>query len=182
MSMQVRVKQQMEDLDQRLSSFPQLNKLEKTVGVSKLYVVLGLAGVYFLFLILNMGGPILTNLLAFGMPAFFSIHAIETTNKSDDTQWLTYYLITSFMNVIEYWSNLILYYVPFYWLIKAVFLLWLALPKFNGAAIVYNYVIRPYITPHVLRMCKQASHANTSHTTGAAPYAKTTSTDIPHNL
>ncbi|EPY51146.1 ER membrane protein DP1/Yop1 [Schizosaccharomyces cryophilus OY26] len=181
MSMQVRIKQQMQDLDQRLASFPQLNQLEKTVGVSKLYVFLGVAGVYFLFLIFNMGGPILTNLLAFVMPAFFSIHAIETTNKSDDTQWLTYYLITSFLSVAEYWSKLILYYVPFYWLIKAVFILWLALPKFNGATVIYNYVIRPYITPHVLRMCKQASQSNSSNPTGST-FAKSTSTDVPHHL
>lgn len=95
----------------QLAAFPQLNSLEKNFGVSKLYVFLTAAGIYALFLFLNWGGFLLTNLLAFAMPAFFSINAIETTNKADDTQWLTYYLVTSFLNVIEYWSQLILYYV-----------------------------------------------------------------------
>ncbi|CAB52881.1 Protein yop1 [Schizosaccharomyces pombe] len=182
MSFQVRVKQNMQDLDNRLAAFPQLNSLEKNFGVSKLYVFLTAAGIYALFLFLNWGGFLLTNLLAFAMPAFFSINAIETTNKADDTQWLTYYLVTSFLNVIEYWSQLILYYVPVYWLLKAIFLIWLALPKFNGATIIYRHLIRPYITPHVIRICKSVSRQNAAPAPTASSFAHTTATDIPPSI
>jgi len=43
--------------------------------------------------------------------AYESIRAIESTGTADDTQWLTYWVVFSFFNVIEYWSRTILYWL-----------------------------------------------------------------------
>ncbi|EEB08633.2 ER membrane protein DP1/Yop1 [Schizosaccharomyces japonicus yFS275] len=159
MSYQQRIQQQLNVLDKRLSAFPVLNVMEQKVGVNKVYICLGLATVYFALLFLNFGGYLLTNTLAFVMPAFFSIYSLETPDKDDDTQWLTYYLITSFMTVLEYWIDFLLVWVPFYWLMKAIFLVWLALPRFSGASLIYRAIIRPYITPYVMRVMSRVNNA-----------------------
>ena len=43
--------------------------------------------------------------------AYESIRAIESAGTVDDTQWLTYWVVFSFLNVIEYWSRTILYWL-----------------------------------------------------------------------
>jgi hypothetical protein len=43
--------------------------------------------------------------------AYESIRAIESVGTADDTQWLTYWVVFSFFNVVEYWSRTILYWL-----------------------------------------------------------------------
>lgn len=66
-----------------------LNNLEKQTSVPKVYAVLGAAGLYFFFVLLNFGGQILTNLAGFVIPGYYSLEAIFSAEKADDTQWLT---------------------------------------------------------------------------------------------
>jgi receptor expression-enhancing protein 5/6 len=40
-------------------------------------------------IIFNLGGQLLTNFAGFVIPAYYSLSALFTTNKEDDTQWLT---------------------------------------------------------------------------------------------
>lgn len=67
---------------------------------------------------------------------------------------------------MEFFTDTILYWVPFYFTIKTIFVLYLYLPQFNGASIMYTkvfiiyywvhyvidllyfQVIRPYFTKH----------------------------------
>ena len=42
---------------------------------------------------LNYGGQLLTNLAGFLIPGYYSLNALFTATKVDDTQWLTYVLI-----------------------------------------------------------------------------------------
>lgn len=73
----------------QLSKYPALNNLEKTTGVPKAYGVVGLAALYFFFIIFNLGGQLLTNFAGFVLPGYYSVNALFTANKEDDTQWLT---------------------------------------------------------------------------------------------
>ena len=43
--------------------------------------------------------------------AYESIRAIESAGTADDTQWLTYWVVFGFFNLIEYWSRTILYWL-----------------------------------------------------------------------
>lgn len=52
---------------------------------------------------------------------FFSIAAIESASKDDDTQWLTYWVIFGLLNIGEFFSQTIVYYFPFYWLLKVIY-------------------------------------------------------------
>lgn len=55
----------------------------------KVYAVLGVVGLYFFFVFFNFGGQILTNFAGFIIPGYYSLEAIFSVNKADDTQWLT---------------------------------------------------------------------------------------------
>jgi receptor expression-enhancing protein 5/6 len=129
--------------DKELSKYKPLVDLERQTGFPKVYLVGGVAFLYFLLIFLNYGGELLSNMIGFGVPAYFSLQALESITPLDDKQWLTYWVVFGFFSVVEYWSKTILYWLPFYWLFKTVFVLWLSLPQFQGAQVVYRSVVHP---------------------------------------
>lgn len=48
----------------------------------------------------------------------FSIKAIESPNKDDDTQWLTYWVVYGFFGVGEFLLDIFLSWFPFYYVCK----------------------------------------------------------------
>ncbi|KND93882.1 Protein yop-1 [Tolypocladium ophioglossoides CBS 100239] len=129
-------------LDRELSKYPALNNLEKSAGIPKAYAVIGVGALYFFLIIFNLGGQLLTNLAGFVIPGYYSLNALFTTNKDDDTQWLTYWVVFAFFTVIESFFNIV-YWFPFYFIFKFVFLLWLSLPVFRGADIIFKSFMAP---------------------------------------
>lgn len=101
--------------------------------------------VYFVLIFLNVGGigQLLSNIAGFVVPGYYSLHALRTPGTDDDTKLLTYWVVFAFLNVVEFWSKAILYWIPFYWLFKTFFLLYIGIPAFGGAVAVYNGVIAP---------------------------------------
>ncbi|RDA86539.1 hypothetical protein CP532_1911 [Ophiocordyceps camponoti-leonardi (nom. inval.)] len=129
-------------LDRELSKYPTLNNLEKSCGVPKAYAVVGLGALYFFLIIFNLGGKLLTNFAGFVIPGYYSLNALFTANKEDDTQWLTYWVVFAFFTVLESFINIV-YWFPFYFVFKFIFLLWLSLPMFRGADIIFNSFMAP---------------------------------------
>lgn len=72
-----------------MSKYPALNNLEKQAGVPKAYAVIGVVALYFFLIIFNLGGQLLTNFAGFVIPGYYSLAALFTDTKDDDTQWLT---------------------------------------------------------------------------------------------
>lgn len=70
----------------QLSKYPALNNLEKQTSVPKAYAVLGLAGLYFFLIFFNIAGEFLVNFAGFIIPGFYSLQALFSANKVDDTQ------------------------------------------------------------------------------------------------
>ncbi|KAF7638998.1 Receptor expression-enhancing protein [Meloidogyne graminicola] len=121
-----------------------LDTVEKKTTLKRLHVVAGCMVVYALYLLFGSWAQFFCNLTGFFYPAYLSIKAIESHVKEDDTQWLTYWVVFALLNVVEFFSETILYYFPFYWLLKCVFLLWLYMPASPGALLVYDRLIRPF--------------------------------------
>ncbi|GAV50340.1 hypothetical protein ZYGR_0U01960 [Zygosaccharomyces rouxii] len=141
----------MKNFDSRYSSNKYLQQLEERTNLPKSYITVGLAALYLVLIFINVGGigEILSNFAGFVVPAYYSLIAIKTTTSKDDTQLLTYWIVFAFLNVIEFWSKTILYLVPFYWFVKTVFLLYIALPQTGGAVLVYNNVIAPVTNRYI---------------------------------
>jgi len=133
-------------LDQELSKLPQLRQIEAATGVKKTYLVAGVGFFSLLLIFFNIAGQLLTNLVGFAFPAYASFKAIQTSRKDDDTQWLTYWTVFASFSIVETMLETILYWFPFYYLVKLVFLLWLYLPQFRGAEFLYKTVILPRLS------------------------------------
>lgn len=147
MSFQDRVQNQLSQIDKELSKYPILNNLEKQTSVPKTYAVLGVFGLYFFFVLLNFGGAILCNLAGFIIPGYYSLEALFSASKVDDTQWLTYWVVFGFLTVFESMINAV-YWFPFYYTFKLIFTLWLALPQTGGAQLVFRSFFQPVFAKH----------------------------------
>lgn len=104
-----------------------------------------------MLIFLNVGGvgQLLSNIAGFVIPGYYSLIALNTRTSSDDTQLLTYWVVFAFLNVVEFWSKAILYWVPFYFLFKTIFLLYIGVPSFGGATLVYQNIIKPFSEKYV---------------------------------
>ena len=93
----------------------------------------------------SLAAPI-SNLVGWGLPAYLSFKAIESPSAHDDVQWLTYWVVFGFFNFLESFAlRVVLYYVPWYFAFKSLFIVWLQLPAFR-------------VSPHLF-----SSHHSISH-------------------
>lgn len=44
--------------------------------------------------------------------------AIDSVEKDDDTQWLTYWVVYAAFGIMEYFTDILLSWIPFYFLLK----------------------------------------------------------------
>lgn len=142
MSFQDKAQHQISQIDKELSKYPALNNFEKQTNVPKVYAFLGLAGLYFFLVFFNIGGEFLVNFAGFIIPGYYSLEALFSVSKVDDSQWLTYWVVYAFLNVIESLINAV-YWFPFYYVFKFILILWMALPMTQGAQIVFRTVMQP---------------------------------------
>lgn len=63
-----------------------LNNFEKQTSVPKVYAFLGLVGVYFFLIFFNIAGEFLVNVAGFIIPGYYSLEALFSSSKTDDTQ------------------------------------------------------------------------------------------------
>ncbi|KAJ7293992.1 TB2/DP1, HVA22 family-domain-containing protein [Mycena rebaudengoi] len=133
-------------LDKELTKYPVLNSFEQRTQVPKTYAVIGGAALLVLLHLINPLAAVISNLVGWALPAYLSFKAIESPSPHDDIQWLTYWVVFGFFNFLESFAlRLVLYYLPWYFAFKTVFILWLQLPAFRGAQITYLSVLKPVL-------------------------------------
>ncbi|TPX51201.1 hypothetical protein SeLEV6574_g00424 [Synchytrium endobioticum] len=143
MSLNDQVMYYVSQFDKELSRFPWAIELERKTKVPKTYLFGGAGGVLAILIFFNVWGNLLTNLIGFVYPAYASFKAIESSNKEDDVQWLTYWVVFGLLNVLEFFTDILLFWIPFYYTCKTALILYLLLPQFQGAAFLYQKFIRP---------------------------------------
>ncbi|ORZ11939.1 TB2/DP1, HVA22 family-domain-containing protein [Absidia repens] len=132
-------------LDRELGKSYYMNEVQRRTGVPRSYFALGAGGVAFIMIFFNLAGQLLSNAISWLYPAYASFKAIESPGNSDDKQWLTYWTVIGFVQLMEYFSDILLYWFPFYYLFKTLFVLYLALPQFRGAEVLYGRFLRPFL-------------------------------------
>lgn len=84
-------------------------------------------------------------IVSLAYPLYASVRAIETKSAVDDQQWLTYWVLYSFITLFELTFSPVLEWLPLWSYAKLFFNCWLVLPYFNGAAHVYEHFVRPMV-------------------------------------
>uniref|UniRef100_A0A8C2M285 Receptor expression-enhancing protein n=1 Tax=Cricetulus griseus TaxID=10029 RepID=A0A8C2M285_CRIGR len=136
-------------LEQKNVATEALGALEARTGVEKRYLAAGALALLSLYLLFGYGAALLCNVIGFVYPAYASVKAIESPNKEDDTVWLTYWVVYALFGLVEFFSDLLLFWFPFYYAGKCAFLLFCMSPgPWNGALILYHRVIRPLFLKH----------------------------------
>ena len=93
----------------------------------------------------SLAGPVLTLVY----PLYASVVAIESPSKVDDQQWLAYWIIYSFLTLAEIVLESLLEWVIIWYDVKLLFVAWLVLPQFMGAAFLYERFVREHIRRYV---------------------------------
>ncbi|KAF6161514.1 hypothetical protein GIB67_009393 [Kingdonia uniflora] len=86
----------------------------------------------------SLAGPVMMLLY----PLYASVMAIESTSKVDDDQWLAYWILYSFLTLMEMVLEPVLTWIPIWYDIKLGLVAWLVLPQLRGAAFIYERFVR----------------------------------------
>ena len=74
-----------------------------------------------------------------------SLTSLESTSNDQTKKWLIYWVLYSTITLFEEYAEIIVYWIPFYYPLKASFLVYIMVPQINGAVNVYN-VAKPYLS------------------------------------
>ena len=74
-----------------------------------------------------------------------SFHALESEGEDDDKQWLTYWVVFGLFTVTDQFGGLLLSFIPFYYVLKVAMLIWMFHPTSQGALVVYDSFILPFV-------------------------------------
>lgn len=123
--------------------------IEDKTGVNRLYLFGGCVLFLACYLIFGYASGFVVAILGFLYPAYASVKAIESSNKEDDTQWLTYWVVYAAFSIAEFFSDIFLGWFPLYFLFKCAFLCWCMAPfSWNGANFLYTRFIAPFVLKH----------------------------------
>ncbi|PYI16016.1 hypothetical protein BO86DRAFT_395289 [Aspergillus japonicus CBS 114.51] len=81
-------------------------------------------------------------------PIFASYKALRSSDPSQLAPWLMYWVVLSAVLMAESWTVFILGWVPFYSWIRLFFFSYLVLPQTQGAIILYQEHVDPFLAHH----------------------------------
>ncbi|KAI9683079.1 MAG: hypothetical protein M1829_005870 [Trizodia sp. TS-e1964] len=92
------------------------------------------------------------SIATFLFPVFASYKALKTNDPSQLKPWLMYWVVLACFLVAESWTEWAFVWFPFYAWIRAFTLLYLVLPQSQGARLIYQTRIDPFLTEHELQI------------------------------
>ncbi|KAI9900504.1 hypothetical protein N3K66_004766 [Trichothecium roseum] len=93
----------------------------------------------------DLPAMLLSSVASFLFPIFASYKALKSSDPAQLTPWLMYWVVFSCFILAESWVSFILYWIPFYGYARLLFLLYLILPQTQGARLIYEEHIHPFL-------------------------------------
>ena len=146
--------QKIDQLNDEVKDFSIMKTFEEKTGVKPVFLVLALSGIMILMVFSGFLSQFLANVIGFAYPAYKSIKSLESPQTGDDRQWLTYWTVYGLFVIFDDWSDFITSYIPYYFMMKLIFLIWLFSPTSKGAIFLYNTVIKSLFTKYSSKLDK----------------------------
>ncbi|KAI8373725.1 TB2/DP1, HVA22 family-domain-containing protein [Blakeslea trispora] len=81
-------------------------------------------------------------------PAYICFKALKTNNQQEFRSLLTFWIVSITYLSIEFFSDLFLFWLPFYTEIKLLLVVWLILPQTQGSSVFYANYLEPFLNTH----------------------------------
>ncbi|KAG0208644.1 hypothetical protein BGX28_000452 [Mortierella sp. GBA30] len=95
-------------------------------------------------LLLSFGAP--PDMRAY--PAYASYKAINSRDNTRLTAWLMYWAVMGIFTLVEFVLDTFVFWLPFYYEVKMLFVLWMILPQTQGSIYLYQTWVDPYLSQH----------------------------------
>ena len=129
----------------------EMNLIQQKTGIKGIYVVLALI-LSVVLVYYNIFDSVITNLVGTLYPAFWTIKSIEKDDLSEQKNWLTYWAVFGFFILIDMFSPIIVKFIPFYLVMKILFLIWMFMPGTNGSKLFYEIVVKKILKKYESKM------------------------------
>ncbi|KAJ5673793.1 hypothetical protein N7462_009232 [Penicillium macrosclerotiorum] len=91
---------------------------------------------------------LLSSVITILFPIFASYKALRSSDPSQLAPWLMYWVVLSIILLVESWTVFIIGWFPFYSWIRLFFMAYLVLPQTQGARLLYQDYVDPFLTHH----------------------------------
>ncbi|KAL4479577.1 hypothetical protein ABPG72_018563 [Tetrahymena utriculariae] len=139
------VQQILDDIGKDFEKCKPLVDIAAKIGVPPGHIVAISFSLALACIIFGICSDFLTAIVGLLYPAYMSFKAIETVEDDDDKQWLTYWIVFSFLHVFDAPLSLVLQFLPFYYPLKVMFYVYLFYPKTKGALFIYNNFLKKFL-------------------------------------
>lgn len=118
--------------------------LEEKSKVNFEYFIAGIGVLLLLCIFFGIFAGFITNMIGFIYPGYMTLLALDGDHEGIQTNWLIYWAMYSVLNLVEDYGEIIIYWIPFYYPIKAAFLIYMMIPQTDGAKKIYE-MAKPYL-------------------------------------
>ena len=172
--------QYIESLSVHFDGIPWIKTTADRFNLKSAHIALAIIGVAFALVLSGILDDLTCNLIGILYPAYLSFKAIETQESDDDKQWLTYWVVFAIYNIIDDFSSILFFWLPFYYPIKLIVLLWMVWPKTRGAQVLYEVVVKRILKMYEAQIDEKLSAVDATVDKAAATAAefKSKATDL----
>ena len=118
--------------------------IQNKTGIKGNIFVLGLL-VCVILVYLNIFETAITTIVGTLYPGFWTIKSIEKNEFEDQKKWLTYWAVFGSFIILDMFSPIVVKFIPFYVVMKIIFLIYLLIPGSGGCTFIYNLFVKKII-------------------------------------
>lgn len=117
---------------------------------------------YFLRLNTNQARAHHSIVFGYMYPAYQTFKALDGKDKEARAQLLRYWAVFAAFASVEFYTDMLISWVPFYYEIKMLILLYLSIPFTKGSATVYEMHMKPWLRAHQAEIDEAIAQARAS--------------------
>ena len=123
-----------------------------------------------------------SSLLTILFPIFASYKALRTSDPAQLTPWLMYWVSFALVTLFEAWTWYLVSWIPFYAYMRLFALAYLVLPQTQGARLLYQTHIHPFLATHEESIDRMITNAHEQAKSAGLQYIKRAIQFVKQNL